>query len=1491
MGIPKFFRYISERWPMILQLIENDQIPEFDNLYLDMNSILHNCTHGNDTDNMKQRLTEEEVFGKIFSYIDHLLNTIKPKKTFYMAIDGVAPRAKMNQQRSRRFRTAMDAENALKKALDNGDELPKGEPFDSNAITPGTEFMSRLTKNLKYFINDKISNDSNWQNLEIVFSGHEVPGEGEHKIMDFIRNIRSMDSYDPNTRHCIYGLDADLIILGLSTHDPHFALLREEVKFGGRNNSGPVSLEKQNFYLLQLSLLREYMELEFNEISDEIQFDYNFDKILDDFILIMFVIGNDFLPNLPDLHLNKGAFPVLLQTFKEALLHLDGYINENGKINLKRLGVWLQYLSQFELMNFERNDIDIEWFNKQLENISLEGERKRIRQGRKLLLKQQKKIVGLIKPWLLNLTSKPIDELLSFQEDHLILPINNENIIENLEFLKEFAFDLGLFVMHSASKDTYSLKLDVDSINPSELEEQHQDRIRSVKSVLKKYAGAILVEDQEELDNEQELYDEKFSNWKQEYYRNKFGFFRTEKIVTQEPSNIADEEQVKTTTQYVTSDDEDKLIGLTKNYIEGLQWVLYYYYRGCPSWNWYYKYHYAPRISDLAKGLDQLITFEQHTPFTPYQQLMAVLPERSKQLIPHVFRPLMYDHKSPILDFYPAEVELDKNGKTADWEAVVLLSFVDEDRLISAMEPYLAKLSPEEKERNQFGKDLTFRFNPQVDELYRSPLSGVFSDIKHNHCVELELDLERFAIDDIRYGLLPEAKYGKELLAGFPSLDTVSYTSKLEYNETTVFNQPSKQQSMVLYLKDVYHENNMSLDEVANRYMNKIVYTKWPYLHESKLVALSNGSEVFEVDMNSNKKITRSTTDSEKKLYINLKNSISKNYHKKLAVKLGKINAIAKVLPVTGLMRDNDGAYIKTFATEPESYPLQLIVETVTNVDERYVEKSPQPIDQEFPEGSEVVFLGDYAYGGTAHIDGYSSETRLKLSVEKRSLRSEPTIGKTRLDLDKKLVKYKPSFIIAKEMKLHPLFLSKITSNFLVADTKGKHVNVGIPIKFEGRRQKVLGYAKRNPKGWEYSNLTMDLLSHYRKTFPEFIEKLSRSSSNSNIPSIASLFPELPKDKCSELLAAVRMWLKTVTASFVTVSLESDSLSKTSINAIEEFIMPYSTHIDETEKKQLAKVPREAVLDPKSSFTLLRSQRFDLGDRVIYVQDSGKVPLFSKGTVVGYTTLAHSLSIQVLFDNEIVAGNKFGGRLRTNRGLGLDASFLLNITNRQFIYHSKASKKAGTDTIDPKSSAAFLAAKEERVAKLRTARAQDLLTHINDSKNEEAEENIKETVASSIPPNRAAANHVYSAVLNKFVTDGPVLPNSQVNSIPNGNGVEQAGLPYQLPPVFISAPMMFTNMPPGQGPPPPGMPMPIGVFPPPPGVYPPSMNGNIPMVHIDEKGSQELKSFIKGPSNDYNKNKSLRGGSNRGRGSSRGRGNGRVRDKSSNPRTGIETSI
>lgn len=80
---------------------------------------------------------ESAIFLAIFAYIEHLFTKIKPQKLFFLAVDGVAPRAKMNQQRSRRFRTAKEAKELKEKAEKRGEELPEEEAFDSNCITPG----------------------------------------------------------------------------------------------------------------------------------------------------------------------------------------------------------------------------------------------------------------------------------------------------------------------------------------------------------------------------------------------------------------------------------------------------------------------------------------------------------------------------------------------------------------------------------------------------------------------------------------------------------------------------------------------------------------------------------------------------------------------------------------------------------------------------------------------------------------------------------------------------------------------------------------------------------------------------------------------------------------------------------------------------------------------------------------------------------------------------------------------------------------------------------------------------------------------------------------------------------------------------------------------------------------------------------------------------------------------------------------------------------
>uniref|UniRef100_A0AAV1UG39 Uncharacterized protein n=1 Tax=Peronospora matthiolae TaxID=2874970 RepID=A0AAV1UG39_9STRA len=356
MGIPRFYRYMSERYPLLNEPISDvSLLPEFDAFYLDMNGIIHSCTHSDTATDarLSQQSLEAQLHG-IFTYLDRLVtHIIKPKQLVYIAIDGVAPRAKLNQQRSRRFRAGLERQEAIEKEkhvkiqADDETERPRGSTlFDSNCITPGTAFLSTLSQHLVYFVRRKMKDDPLWARLEVFFSGSEVPGEGEHKIVEFIRHQKMTTDYDANVRHCMYGSDADLMLLGLMTHEPHFTLVRETVVWGQQHKQvAAKQIEEQQWQLVHLSLFREYLMLEMR-----VEAPLDGERMLDDFILLTFLLGNDFIPHSPTLEISEEAIPLLLKVYRKLLeTHEGSYLTLNGKlINVKLLQELFQVIGDEE---------------------------------------------------------------------------------------------------------------------------------------------------------------------------------------------------------------------------------------------------------------------------------------------------------------------------------------------------------------------------------------------------------------------------------------------------------------------------------------------------------------------------------------------------------------------------------------------------------------------------------------------------------------------------------------------------------------------------------------------------------------------------------------------------------------------------------------------------------------------------------------------------------------------------------------------------------------------------------------------------------------------------------------------------------------------------------------------------------------------------------------------------------------------------------------
>ena len=148
---------------------------------------------------------------------------------------------------------------------------------------------------------------------------------------------------------------------------------------------------------------------------------------------------------------------------------------------------------------------------------------------------------------------------------------------------------------------------------------------------------------------------------------------------------------------------------VVQHFMEGICWTLLYYYRGCPSWIWFYPHHYAPFASDFV-GLNELsISFPKGTkPFKPFEQLMACLPPLSKHALPEAYQKLMSDKNSEIIDFYPKDFAVDMNGKKMSWMGIALLPFIDEKRLLVAVKPLEKTLTEQEQKQNSLGCDLLF---------------------------------------------------------------------------------------------------------------------------------------------------------------------------------------------------------------------------------------------------------------------------------------------------------------------------------------------------------------------------------------------------------------------------------------------------------------------------------------------------------------------------------------------------------------------------------------------------------------------------------------------------------------------------------------------------------------------------------------------------------------------------------------------------------------
>jgi 5'-3' exonuclease len=329
MGIPLFFKILSEKYDNCV----NDTIDNIQALFLDMNGLIHPCTARALDENYSHKYKdkyEQRMLNEIENEIKRLINMTKAN-FIYMAIDGVAPAAKMKQQRLRRFKTIVHNRENLEILEKCNMPIPE-DTWDKNCISPGTEFMEKVTR----FIKNMIFEDPYFNEKRVILNDSLIPGEGEHKLLEFIRNTE----FQETSNIVIHGLDADLIMLSMASHQNNIYLLRDQYD----------EIIYFDIDTMKSNIIMDFKERYFMGNPNGYIPPEKYINIINDYIFICFFLGNDFLPHILGLDLRYNGLDIILDNYVQSYILINGFITnvENKQINTQFMKIFLSRLNNNE---------------------------------------------------------------------------------------------------------------------------------------------------------------------------------------------------------------------------------------------------------------------------------------------------------------------------------------------------------------------------------------------------------------------------------------------------------------------------------------------------------------------------------------------------------------------------------------------------------------------------------------------------------------------------------------------------------------------------------------------------------------------------------------------------------------------------------------------------------------------------------------------------------------------------------------------------------------------------------------------------------------------------------------------------------------------------------------------------------------------------------------------------------------------------------------
>ena len=628
--------------------------------------------------------------------------------------------------------------------------------------------------------------------------------------------------------------------------------MREEVKFGAKTRDRPgsekknspiVKPEKVQFFLLSVNVLRSYLELhEYKELSGNLNENWDKIRLVDDWIFLNFLVGNDFIPHAPHLHIKQQHVPELIGYHIKTLRYFRQkdrsvsdevrYLIKDGMIDMPAFIHFITlFADDFDTENHQKHEADAAWLG------GKRGARKRQDAFGQAKAQGKSRAEAVKAMYVGNLhTGVDVNEKKS-------APTNSQNNSQNQsqsksgtktekwekprKTAKPSAFDFG-------DSDSENEEMDISGL-PEEMQDRLAEQGQSNK-----------VTKIEELDA---IEDDAFTTWRQRYYWAKWKGFGVE---SWDPNAESD---------FVHSDFKWKGVDqVCADYVKTLQWITHYYFNGIQSWAWFYPHHYSPFLTDVARmlkkciknpnfkdqSIENIVTFPDDKPFLPFQQLMGVLPPASRKCLPIPYHIFMTDEKSPIIDFYPIDFIHDLNGKDQDWEAVVCIPFIDEKRLTATIATCDDKLTDYERQRNRHVPPTVFsRSEERVEIVINAPNSKFRAcEINFANAVDLaNMNVHRIPIELVNRDTI--GFEGRAFTPGFPYLDYIPHISEYTNASVMVFEQASNNKSCVLF---VQNEENTA-EDLANKLLNPDAkfktWVNWPHMFKAQVCEVFDAHRTF----------------------------------------------------------------------------------------------------------------------------------------------------------------------------------------------------------------------------------------------------------------------------------------------------------------------------------------------------------------------------------------------------------------------------------------------------------------------------------------------------------------------------------------------------------------------------------------------------------------------------------------------------------------------